>query len=99
MPSKGGLPRRRESLGGWTPPREARAPNATRAPRATIPAMARVFVTRRLPGTALERLAAEHEVEVWEGAMPPSAQELRAKVADAEGLLSLLTDRIDADLL
>jgi glyoxylate reductase len=61
--------------------------------------MARVFVTRRLPGTALERLAAEHEVEVWEGAMPPSAQELRAKVADAEGLLSLLTDRIDADLL
>ena len=61
--------------------------------------MARVFVTRRLPGTALERLAAEHEVEVWQGAMPPSAQELRAKVADADGLLSLLTDRIDPELL
>ena len=61
--------------------------------------MARVFVTRRLPGTALERLAAEHEVEVWQGAMPPSPQELRAKVADADGLLSLLTDRIDAELL
>jgi len=61
--------------------------------------MARVFVTRRLPGTALERLAAEHEVEVWQGAMPPPAEELRAKVADADGLLSLITDRIDADLL
>src|SRR6266545_154830 len=61
--------------------------------------MARVFVTRRLPGTALERLAAEHEVEVWPGSMPPPAEELRAKVAGAEGLLSLLTDRIDADLL
>jgi glyoxylate reductase len=61
--------------------------------------MARVFVTRQLPGTALERLAAEHEVEVWQGSMPPPVDELRAKVADAEGLLSLLTDRIDAELL
>jgi len=61
--------------------------------------MARVFVTRRLPGTALERLAAEHEVEVWPGDMPPSAEELRARTAAAEGLLSLLTERIDAELL
>jgi glyoxylate reductase len=61
--------------------------------------MARVFVTRRLPGTALERLAAEHEVEVWQGALPPPAEQLRAKVADADGLLSLLTDQIDAELL
>ena len=61
--------------------------------------MARVFVTRRLPGTALERLAAEHEIEVWPGDLPPSPEELRARVADVEGLLSLLTERIDADLL
>ena len=61
--------------------------------------MARVFVTRRLPGTALERLAAEHEVEVWAGELPPPPEELRARVADAEGMLSLLTDRIDAELL
>jgi glyoxylate reductase len=61
--------------------------------------MARVFVTRRLPGTALDRLAAEHDVEVWPGDLPPSAEELRARVADVEGLLSLLTERIDADLL
>ena len=61
--------------------------------------MARVFVTRRLPGTALERLAAEHDVEVWPGDMPPPPEELRAHVADAEGLLSLLSDRIDGELL
>jgi glyoxylate reductase len=61
--------------------------------------MARVFVTRQLPGTALERLAAEHEVEVWPGDMPPRPEELRARVAEADGLLSLLTDRIDAELL
>jgi glyoxylate reductase len=61
--------------------------------------MARVFVTRRLPGTALERLAAEHEVEVWPGDMPPSREDLLAGVAEADGLLSLLTDRVDGELL
>jgi glyoxylate reductase len=61
--------------------------------------MARVFVTRRLPGTALDRLAAEHEVEVWPGELPPSPGELRSRVAEAEGLLALLTDRVDEELL
>jgi glyoxylate reductase len=61
--------------------------------------MARVYVTRRLPGGALERLGAEHDVEVWPGELPPPHDELRARVADAEGLLSLLTDRVDADLI
>jgi glyoxylate reductase len=61
--------------------------------------MARVFVTRRLPGTALDRLAAEHEVDVWPQRLPPPAAELRRRVAGAQGLLSLLTDRVDAELL
>jgi glyoxylate reductase len=61
--------------------------------------MARVYVTRQLPGTALERLAAEHEVEVWDGALPPPHDTLLEKVANAEGLLSQLVDRVDADLM
>jgi glyoxylate reductase len=61
--------------------------------------MARVVVTRRLPGSAVERLADHHEVEVWSGEGPPTPEELGALVADAEGLLALLTDRIDESLL
>ncbi|MDQ3647373.1 MAG: D-glycerate dehydrogenase [Actinomycetota bacterium] len=61
--------------------------------------MARVFVTRRLPGHALERLEAEHEVEVWPDRLPPTPAELRARTSDAEGLLSLLTDPVDRSLL
>ena len=61
--------------------------------------MARCFVTRRLPGTALERLAAAHDVDVWPGELPPSDAELRDHARDAEGLLALLTDRVDAELL
>ncbi len=61
--------------------------------------MARVFVTRRLPGSALERLSAEHEVEVWPEQLPPGRDELLARAGDIEGLLSLLTDPVDAELI
>jgi glyoxylate reductase len=62
--------------------------------------MARVFVTRELPGPALGRLrAAGHELAVHPGALPPSRAELEAGVHAAEGLLCLLTDPVDAALL
>jgi glyoxylate reductase len=59
----------------------------------------RVFVTRRLPGDALDRLAAEHEVEVWPEQLPPGREELLGRVPELDGLLSLLTDPVDAELL
>jgi glyoxylate reductase len=61
--------------------------------------MASVFVTRAVPGDALERLRRAHEVAIWDGAMPPEPAVLRERVADAEGLLCLLTDRVDRALL
>jgi glyoxylate reductase len=61
--------------------------------------MARCFVTRSLPGPALDRLRAQHEVEVWPERLPPRYQELSARAASAEGLLTLLTDRVDAALI
>ncbi len=60
---------------------------------------ARVFATRRLPGGALERLGAHARLEVWPGPGPPQPAELRAAVREAEGLLCLLTDPVDAALL
>jgi glyoxylate reductase len=61
--------------------------------------MARCFVTRELPGVAVARLAAEHDVEVWPERLPPTAEELRTRAREAEGLLTMLTDRVDAPLL
>ena len=61
--------------------------------------MARCFVTRELPGPALDRLRAEHEVAVWPRRTPPSHPELERGVADADGLLCMLTDPVDAALI
>ncbi len=59
----------------------------------------KVFVTRALPGGAIDRLAAEHEVEVWPESLPPPRDDMLARVREAEGLLALLTDRLDAELM
>ena len=59
----------------------------------------RVFVTRQLPGGALERLTAEHDVEIWPERLPPPRAELLARAPELEGLLSLLTDPVDTELM
>jgi glyoxylate reductase len=61
--------------------------------------MGRIFVTRALPFAALERLAAEHELDIWEGDLPPGPEAMRERTAAADGLLSLVTDPVDAELL
>ena len=62
--------------------------------------MARVFVTRDLPGDGLARLRKVADVEVWpEIERPPPPEVLREAARHADGLLTLITDRIDGALL
>ena len=56
----------------------------------------KVLVTRRPPGRALAMLAAEHDVDCWDGDRPMPHDELLARIADVDGLYCMLTDRIDA---
>jgi glyoxylate reductase len=64
-----------------------------------MPAMARVFATRRLPFPALDRLRAAHDVDEWPGDLPPGPEELRDRARAADGLLTLVTDPVDAALI
>jgi glyoxylate reductase len=59
----------------------------------------RVLVTRRLPGEAVERLRGEHDVEVWPEPMPPGRDVLLARAPELHGLLAMLTDPVDAELI
>jgi glyoxylate reductase len=61
--------------------------------------LARVLVTRRLPGDHISRLAAEHQTLVWGQPFPPPPDALRESLRDAEGLLCMLTERIDEEML
>lgn len=59
----------------------------------------RVLVTRRLPPAARERLAARCRLDVHDRDSELPRADLLRRVRDAEGLLCLLTDRVDAQLL
>ena len=59
----------------------------------------KVFVTRQLAPSALDRLAQVCDLEVWDEFLPPDYEIIRQKAGDISGLLCLLTDRIDAQLI
>jgi glyoxylate reductase len=59
----------------------------------------RVYVTRRLPRPAIELLGQHVQTVIWPGDLPPPRAVLLKEVAQIDGLLALLTDRVDATLL
>ena len=61
--------------------------------------MAKVVVTGKIPAVALERLRAEHTVDAWEDESPIARDKLLKRVAGADAIVSLLTEKIDAELL
>lgn len=61
--------------------------------------MSRVVVTGRVPDAAIEKLRAEHEVDAWTGPESIGREELLRRVAGADAIVSLLTERIDGELL
>lgn len=58
-----------------------------------------VFVTRRLPAAALERLQARCTVRLWDSDDVIPRTELLVRVAGVDGIYCLLTERIDGELL
>jgi glyoxylate reductase len=59
----------------------------------------KVFVSRPIPARGLNLVKETFDAEVWEGELPPPRDVLLDKVKDIEGLLCLLTERVDAELL
>ena len=57
----------------------------------------RVFVSRRIPDDALNRIRAATDADVWPDELPPPREELLRRVHGMDGVLALLTDRVDAE--
>ena len=59
----------------------------------------KVYVTRLLPKEAMDRIYSFCDAKVWDGELPPTRGVLLENVTDIDGLLSLLTDTVDAELM
>src|SRR5262249_1101227 len=61
--------------------------------------MPRLFIARKLSLDPRRVLGAEVDIDLWDSEMPPPRDELLSRVARADGLLALLTERVDQELL
>jgi glyoxylate reductase len=59
----------------------------------------KVYVTRHLPQIAREELETACEVTIWDEEFPPPYETILENLPGKDGLVCLLTDRIDADLM
>lgn len=59
----------------------------------------KVFVSRIIPDQGLEKIGEVAEAEIWQEETPPPYDVLLEKVKGADGLVCLLTDKIDANLM
>lgn len=60
----------------------------------------KVYISRRVPDEALAIIAAACDYEIWESSdQPVPREELLARVRGKDGIYTLLTERVDAELL
>ena len=59
----------------------------------------KVFVARLIPDEAIAAITASCEAQVWEDELPPPRAELLDAVRDCDGVLTLLTDKVDDEFL
>ena len=59
----------------------------------------KVFVTRKIPQEGLNLLSEKFEVSVWPSEYPPSRKDIVEKAKKCQGLITLLSDPIESDLI
>jgi glyoxylate reductase len=59
----------------------------------------RIFLTRRIPQAGIDLLAKETDIRVWPDELPPAYDVLLESVREAAGLVTLLSDKIDKQII
>ncbi|HWB12956.1 MAG TPA: D-glycerate dehydrogenase [Pirellulales bacterium] len=59
----------------------------------------KVFVTRVIPAAGLDRIRAACDAEIWPEQLPPPRDVLLSKIRGCQGAVTLLTDKVDAELM
>ncbi len=59
----------------------------------------KVFITRKIPEAGLTPIRAVCDADIWDDPLPPPRNVLLERVRGVDGILSLLTDKIDAAVM
>lgn len=64
-----------------------------------MPDKPRVFISRMIPEKPLQMISAECEVHIWDEDIPPSRPKLLDELALADGIVTMLTEKINTEAL
>ena len=64
-----------------------------------MPKRPKVFVARLIPEEGLAKVTEATDATIWPDELPPPREKLLAAVEGCDGVLTLLTDRVDAEFL
>lgn len=59
----------------------------------------KVYVTRKIPEAGLDIIRKVADVKVWDGELPPPREIILKEIRDVDGIISLLTDKMDAEAM
>lgn len=59
----------------------------------------KVFITRVIPPAGLDRIRAACDAEIWTGQLPPARNVLLEKIRGCAGVVTLLTEQVDAEFM
>ncbi len=59
----------------------------------------RVFVTRKIPQAGLDLIIGKYEVDVWTHDYPPTTEQIVERASECTGLITLLSDDINSNVL
>jgi glyoxylate reductase len=62
-----------------------------------VPERPRVFVGRGIPKDGIDPILAACDATIWPGELPPPRADLLRNIAGCDGVLTLLTDKVDAE--
>jgi|BEDMetMinimDraft_2_1075160.scaffolds.fasta_scaffold00768_1 glyoxylate reductase len=59
----------------------------------------KVLATRRLPGKWFDLLSKETQLEVWDGEEPPTKSWILDRIAEVDGVIVTLSDKVDREVI
>ncbi len=59
----------------------------------------KVFVTRKIPQEGIDMLTSKFDVTIWQSEYPPTKNEIIEMAVDCQGLITLLSDPVDSELI
>ena len=59
----------------------------------------KVFVSREFPASGLDRILETCDAEVWNNPLPPPREVLLEKISGCDGVLTMLTESVDAEFM